>query len=113
MTRSTESLLEQYIENIKGIYGDHLKRVILYGSYARGDYNEGSDIDIMILLDLPDLAIKDYGQELSYMTFDFNMDNDVDISPFAKNEEHFDLWSQNYPFYFAVKNEGIVLYDAA
>jgi len=32
------------------IYGDKLKGVYLYGSYARGDYRPGSDVDVMILL---------------------------------------------------------------
>jgi predicted nucleotidyltransferase len=32
------------------IYGDKLKAVYLYGSYARGDYRQGSDVDAMILL---------------------------------------------------------------
>lgn len=32
------------------IYGDRLKGVYLYGSYARGDYRPGSDVDVMILL---------------------------------------------------------------
>lgn len=42
------SLLKQYIEEIGKIYGEHLKSVILYGSYARGDFRPESDIDIMI-----------------------------------------------------------------
>ena len=45
-----DDLLKQYVNKIKAIYGSHLKTVILYGSYARGDYREDSDIDIMILL---------------------------------------------------------------
>ena len=48
-------LLDQYIKILQKIYGSHLKTVILYGSYARGDYKADSDIDIMILLDLSDM----------------------------------------------------------
>ena len=33
--------------------GDKLDKVILYGSYARGDYDDESDIDIMVLADIP------------------------------------------------------------
>ena len=108
-----DDLLKQYVNKIKGIYGSHLKTVILYGSYARGDYREDSDIDIMILLDIDDLEIKNFGRELSYMTYDFNMDHDVDIKPIAKYREHFRYWLNAYPFYANVEREGIKLYEAA
>ena len=36
-------LLDQCIEILQEIYGSHLKKVILYGSYARGDYKADSD----------------------------------------------------------------------
>ena len=49
-------------------------KLSLYGSYARGDFRSDLDVDIMILLDLSDLELKAYGQQLSYMTYDFNMD---------------------------------------
>lgn len=106
-------LLKKYVEEIKRIYGQHLKAVILYGSYARGDYRKDSDIDIMILLDIEDLEIKKFGHELSDLTYDFNMDNDIDIKPIAKDEEHFRYWSMAYPFYANVVREGIKLYEAA
>ena len=44
---------------------------MLYGSYARGDYTSESDVDIMILLDLSDMEIKNYRHQRSDMTFDF------------------------------------------
>lgn len=61
-----------------------MREIILYGSYARGDFHPDSDIDIMILLDLSDIDIKEYRHQLSDMTFDFNMDYDVDISQSLK-----------------------------
>ena len=64
MPITTRNLLDQYTEILQKIYGKHLKKVILYGSYARGDYRDDSDIDIMILLDLSDMDIKQYRHEL-------------------------------------------------
>ena len=87
--------------------------MILYGSYARGDYRDDSDIDIMILLDISDMEIKNYRHQLSDLTFDFNMDYDMDIKPIAKSEKHFVKWVQNYPFYANINREGVVLYGAA
>lgn len=85
----------------------------MYGSYARGDSRPDSDVDLMILLDMSDLDLKKYSQELSYMTYDFNMDHDLDIKPIAKREEHFEKWVVNYPFYANVNREGVILYGAA
>lgn len=98
---------------VKKIYGGHLCKVILYGSYARGDFSTDSDVDIMILLDISDLELKEYSQQLSYMTYDFNLDNELDIKPIAKSEQHFKKWIETYPFYANIHREGVVLYGAA
>ncbi len=113
MPQTMQQLIQLYVSNIHDIYGSHLKEIILYGSYARGDFRPDSDIDIMILLDLSDIDIKKYRHQLSDMTFDFNMDYDVDIKPIAKNEEHYRKWIDNYPFYSNVNREGVRLYVAA
>lgn len=39
------NLLECYIGEVKNLFGGSLRQVILYGSYARGDYREDSDVD--------------------------------------------------------------------
>lgn len=113
MPQTMQQLIQQYVSNIHDIYGSHLRQIILYGSYARGDFRPDSDIDIMILLDLSDIDIKKYRHQLSDMTFDFNMDYDVDIKPIAKSEEHYRKWVHNYPFYSNVNREGVRLYVAA
>ncbi len=113
MPQIMQNLMEQYISEIKKIYGPHLKKVILYGSYARGDFRTDSDVDLMILLDLSELDLKAYSQKLSYMTYDFNLDHDLDIKPIAKSEEHFRKWIVNYPFYANIQKEGMVLYGVS
>lgn len=89
------------------IYGSHVRQIILYGSYARGDFRPDSDIDIMILVDMSDIELKSYGEKLSYMTYDFNLDHDIDIKPIAKSEEIFNKWVVNYPFYSNIHKEGL------
>jgi predicted nucleotidyltransferase len=45
-----ESIVRDFKVALQGLYGDRLQEVVLYGSYARGDYDEESDIDLMIIL---------------------------------------------------------------
>ena len=52
MSRNLTEVLKKYVEDVHKIYGDKLRTIILYGSYARGDFGPDSDIDIMILVDL-------------------------------------------------------------
>ncbi len=51
MPENTKNLVNEFINQVKGLLGEHLKKVILYGSYARGDFQDSSDIDIMFLTD--------------------------------------------------------------
>ena len=67
MELTINNILEKYTKEQFIIYGEHLKSVILYGSYARGDNSIDSDIDIMILLDISDIEIKEYRKILSLM----------------------------------------------
>lgn len=60
MTRRIKKPLEELRKGLVQVYGDGLKAVYLYSSYARGDYHQGSDVDIMILLN----DYNNYGNEL-------------------------------------------------
>ena len=67
--------LSRYLSVVQNIYGNLLKRVVLFGSYARGDYHEDSDVDIMIFLDVEPQNERDNIHQLLDVTFDFNMDD--------------------------------------
>lgn len=105
--------LEAYVTELKKIYQENLQRVVLYGSYARGDYNKDSDVDVMILLKMPDIYIKNYSNELMDITYEFNLTYDIAINPIAKDKAEFERWNVNYPFYANIQKDGVILYDVA
>ena len=51
MPTNVQKLLRELKQELARIYGERLKGVYLYGSYARGDQHQWSDVDIMIVLD--------------------------------------------------------------
>ena len=105
-------VLAEYVAGLSSILSSHLQKVILYGSYARGDYREDSDNDIMILVDLDNEELKKVEKEISNYTFEVNFDNDVQIMPVIKNSLFFNQWVRAYPFFNNVHNEGVELYAA-
>jgi len=57
MTEKLQTILSEIRLGLEGLYGDRLKGLVLYGSQARGDAEEGSDIDVAVILSEPiDLA---------------------------------------------------------
>ena len=108
MNKNHDIILE-FSNEVKWIFGSKLKKVILYGSYARGDYKADSDIDIMILTTFTDEEIENVENVIYDLAFDFQMRYLVDISVIIKNEEQFNYWLGALPFYDNVQREGIIL----
>ena len=103
-------VIDEFVKGVNEILGDRIKKIILYGSYARGDYNKNSDIDIMILTDLNDKEIVEYRKQIWDFAYDIELENDVLISPLIKNIDKFNYWLEALPFYMNVQKEGVVLH---
>jgi len=86
------------------IYGDKLKAVYLYGSYARGDYRPGSDVDVMILLS----DYKNYWEELRRSTelaSDISLEYEVTVSRLIMKEIQ---WKQSdMPVLRNIRKDGV------
>lgn len=48
---SLRRLLDRLTEGLADLYGPRYRGLVLHGSYARGDAREGSDVDLLLLLD--------------------------------------------------------------
>ena len=103
--------IEEIVQEFTNKVGTRVKRIILYGSYARGDYNDSSDIDIMILTDLTDEEIikyRDYVTDIAYDIEEIHNFN-IMLSPLVKNIDKFNYWLEALPFYMNIQKEGVVL----
>ena len=110
MPNKIDKILKQFISQISDLIGDRLKKVILYGSYARGDYKNNSDIDIMILTDFNDEELAKYRMEIRDLACDLELENDIIISPIVRNIEKYNNRINVIPFYMNVQKEGVVLH---
>lgn len=109
MPNNIQKILNDFIKEVQIILGNRLKKIMLYGSYARGDYNKSSDIDIMILTDLTNEEIIKYSNQIWEMCADIEIDKGIVISPLIRNIDNFESWLDVKPFYMNIVNEGVVL----
>lgn len=79
----------------------------LYGSRARGDYHEGSDWDLLILLDKDKQTWEDFDRYV-YPFTELGMNIDERINPLLYTKKE---WNERHftPFYHNVQNDKIVL----
>lgn len=86
------------------LYGPRLIAVYLFGSYARGDYDESSDLDVMIVLD----AYDSYWDELvrsEELASNLSLEYDVTVSRTIMTEEQ---WEKgDLPVLRNVRAEGV------
>lgn len=109
MPDDIRNVVYRFSIQLKNLLGNRLAKVILYGSYARGDNHDHSDVDVMILVRMTDAEIKRIENDVYDMAFDIEMETGIDIFPIIKNEEQYEYWVDTLPFYRNVRDEGVVI----
>lgn len=110
MQNRINKIINQFVQKVSNLLGNRLKKIILYGSYARGDYDKNSDIDIMILTDLNDDEIIEYRIKVREIACDLELENDIIISPILKNVDKYNERTSVIPFYINVQKEGVIVH---
>ena len=109
MPKKIDDEIQKFVKEVQKLLGERLKKIILYGSYARGDYDKSSDIDIMILTDLSPEEISKYSLLIWEKCADIEIEEGIVISPLIRNLDNFNAWLNVKPFYMNIANEGVVL----
>jgi predicted nucleotidyltransferase len=94
-------IAKEFADTIKS---EDIKLIMLFGSVARGEDTEESDIDILIVSPIAD----DLRHEINRIAVDIILDKDEIISPHLMTVEHFNK-TKNYAFLTNVLNEGVLI----
>jgi len=101
-----EIICQKVVDCYKKIYGDKIHGIFLYGSYARGDFDEDSDIDFAAIVDGERLDLQKKRHQLWDYTNDMDLDFDVLISPKVIPAGEFDKYFPELPYYQNILKEG-------
>ena len=104
-----EEICRRVVEAYRKAYGDDIEAIYLYGSYARGDFDEDSDIDFAAIVkgDMSD-AYEKSKQILSY-TLKMDLELDIITSPMIISSKIFNEYKNEVGYYGNIFKEGIRL----
>ncbi|HOT75752.1 MAG TPA: nucleotidyltransferase domain-containing protein [Candidatus Wallbacteria bacterium] len=105
-----KKLLSELELKLRNLFKDNLKKIILYGSYARGTYDDESDIDVMVLID--GVNKKDFKKHITDIRLELTINYSILPSITIETESEY---YKNIDIQFLFKNiesEGVELYAA-
>ena len=104
INRKSNKIVKRFINLI--IKKFNLKKIIIFGSFARGDYHKGSDLDLIIVGEFKERFIDRIGKIIELN------DSDLEIEAMVYTEEEFQkMIKERRPFIEQALEEGIVVYE--
>ena len=99
------------VQEIPAIFNDDCRQIILYGSYARGDYTDDSDVDIAILTDSDRDQVKKYYPQVDYIATKIGIDTTAIVNYVCLPYEEYQEKKSWYPFFKNIEKDGVLLYE--
>lgn len=105
--QDVNEIVRQLCSGLKPLFPNGSMEAILFGSYARGDADAESDIDVMVLVDSSRQDISQKTWEISSVAADLLLSQGVMVSPIVENRRYFQDNIGFLPFYQNVAREGV------
>lgn len=111
-TQKLAKTLKKIVDSVNTEMPNIVEQIILYGSYARGDYTLESDLDIMLLINCSHADIKQFQDVVCRIASRIGLEDDIEVSMIMQDKETFEERLAILPFYRNVKREGVMLYES-
>lgn len=100
----------EIVKQVKNLLKENIYKIVLYGSYARGDFDIESDIDVMIIMNCNKEEVCRYRKQISRVANQIGLENDIEVSLLLRDRDTFEQGGEVLSFYKNIQKEGIVLY---
>ncbi|MCL2425918.1 MAG: nucleotidyltransferase domain-containing protein [Oscillospiraceae bacterium] len=103
-------VLNLFVNECVNLFGDKLSDIILFGSYARGDFADDSDIDVMVVFDIGEHEIRKYFKQVCHIASEIDLQYNVNMVPVLQSKAVYDDLKNSFGFCRNVENEGVSKY---
>ncbi len=98
-------IVTRYADALRAHVGDRVREVILFGSQARGEGREGSDVDIAVIVTDPGFALR---VRIIDLASDIGLETGLDLSPTVIDVATWQAWRrQERPLARDIERDGI------
>lgn len=105
--QEVENMIVQLRFGVASLFPQDKIEAILFGSYARGDADQDSDIDVLFLVDASRQEISERNWQVGDLASDFLLEHGVMISPIVENRGYFNTNQEVLPFFRNIVREGV------
>lgn len=102
-------ILARLRKGLTVLFPNENMELILFGSYARQEAQEGSDIDVMVLVNASRQEIAKRNWQVGEVASDLLLDCGVVVSPIVENRDYYHANAQLLPFFRNVQREGVAV----
>ena len=102
-----KDITSQLVDVYRNIYGDDIVEILLYGSYARNEETDQSDVDIVAIVKGNRLDLQKKLKIVWDISADIGLENDVVVSPTVVPFDEFEKYREIFPYYMNIEKEGI------
>mgnify|MGYP003571447935 CR=1 FL=1 len=95
---------------LKKLLKNNLIKIVLYGSYSRGDFNNFSDIDIFILVKNKKEDLNNVLDLILNKLYELDLKYNVTINPLIENTKVYNEYKDYSLLFENIEKEGVVLY---
>ncbi len=106
MDARVRQVVGEFVRRTQSLYGDRLKRIVVYGSCARDEATPESDIDLAVVLAGDVVPGKEIDRMIDVIT-DMNLEHGVLLSVYPVSEENYQ--NINSPLLMNIRREGIAV----
>lgn len=106
-TNELNAILQVITQAYRSVYGENIVKIILYGSYARGDYQKDSDIDIVAIVQGDRAKLQEQLKKIWDISSDLEVEYGTIVSPTVIPFEEFEKYKNDLPYYKNIQNEGV------
>ena len=107
--KELESIVDKLVKTYQSVYGDQIVKIVLYGSYARGDYDSESDVDMVALVPGDRRILQEQLKQVWDVSSDLELEFGMILSPTVIPYDEYERYADVLPYYKNIAEEGVVI----